>query len=401
MKTLTMATFIGLAIIACQPDAEPTGGPDIQERDSAGIRIVENPRPPDGSRLDWRIDPEPAASIGVLEGDDPYMLFAVRDATILSDGRIVVVGANELRVFDPSGIYLETWGGSGEGPGEFTNLYQADPWLGDSIVAGDFRHETMTVFDSDGNFGRIIRLEGSPIASLRAIFELGLYRVMRDGSILLAREPSDADSVDVAIFDAEGGSRRSLGSHPGWENYYLDRANTLYTVIFSRTLAMAPWGDLVVITPTNRSEIRAFTREGALARIVRLGPEPREPEQLHVDAYIEARVARVPSEMVEYRAQVREQLQDIPVAGYLPAFTSVMTDALDHLWVEEFAVPGEEQPGILWTVLDPGGQVLGFVETPKELEIYEIGADYIVGKTEDEEFGVESVQVWRLERSGG
>lgn len=396
-----MAAVIVASTIACQPDTETLGGPGVQERDSAGIRIVENPRPPDGSRLGWRIGSEPTASIGVLEGDDPYMLFAVRDATVLSDGRIVVVGANDLRVFDPAGVYLETWGGSGEGPGEFTDLYQADPWLGDSIVAGDFRHETMTVFDSDGGFGRIIRLEDSPIVSLRAVFELGLYSVMRDGSILLAREPSHPDTVDVAIFDAEGGSRRSLGSHPGWETYRLERANTLYNVIFSRTLAMAPWGDLVVISPTDRSEIKAFTREGALARIVRLGREPREPEQAHVNAYIEGQVSRVPSEMVEYRAQYRGELQDIPVAERLPAFTSVMTDALDHLWVEEFAVPGEEQPGVLWTVLHPEGRVLGFVETPKELEIYEIGEDYIVGKREDGEFGVESVRVWRLDRFGG
>ncbi len=399
MKMRTIAAITVNAFIACQPDAEPAGGPDVQQRDSAGIQIVENARPPDGSRLDWRIGSEPAVSIGVLEGEDPYMLFAVRDATILSDGRIVVVGANELRVFDPMGIYLETWGGRGEGPGEFIDLYQADPWLGDSLVAGDFRHETMTVFDSNGNVGRIVRLEDSPIVSPRAVFELGLYMVMRDGSILLAREPSHPDTVDVAIFDAEGGSRRFLGSHPGWENYYLERANSLNNVIFSRTLAMAPWGELVVISPTDRSEITAFTKDATLARIVRLGHEPREPEQANVDAYIEARVSRVPSEMVEYRVQYRGEMQDIPVAEYFPAFTSVMTDALDHLWVEEFAVPGEDQPGVLWTVLDSEGRVLGFVETPKELGIYEIGADYILGKTEDEEFGVESVQVWRLDRS--
>ena len=43
---------------------------------------------------------------------------------------------------------------------------------------------------------------------------------------------------------------------------------------------------------------------------------------------------------------------------------------LDHLWVEEYEAPGEDQPGVLWTVFDPEGRVLG-------------------------------VQVWRLERSGG
>ena len=75
-----------------------------------------------------------------------------------------------------------------------------------------------------------------------------------------------------------------------------------------------------------------------------------------------------------------------------------MSDALDHLWVEDYEAPGEEVDGVLWTVFDPEGRVLGFVDTPEGLEIYEIGADYILGKTEDEEFGVESVQVWRLAR---
>ena len=164
---------------------------------------------------------------------------------------------------------------------------------------------------------------------------------------------------------------------------------------------MAAWGDLIVISPTDRGEITAFTREGTPARIVRLGHEPREPEQAHVDAHIEAQVARVPSEMVARRAEYRRELQDVPVAEHFPAFASVMTDALDHLWVEDFAVPGEDQPGVLWTVLDPEGRVLGFVETPEGLEIYEIGRDYLLGKTQDEEFGVESVQVWRLERSNG
>ena len=46
MKTLTLAAFIGLAIIACHPDTGLRGAPDSQLRDSAGIQVVENARPP-------------------------------------------------------------------------------------------------------------------------------------------------------------------------------------------------------------------------------------------------------------------------------------------------------------------------------------------------------------------
>jgi len=60
-------------------------------------------------------------------------------------------------------------------------------------------------------------------------------------------------------------------------------------------------------------------------------------------------------------------------------------------------VPREEDPAPLWTVFDPEGRVLGFVETPKGLDILQIGEDFILGRFEDE-FEVENVQVWCLER---
>ena len=61
--------------------------------------------------------------------------------------------------------------------------------------------------------------------------------------------------------------------------------------------------------------------------------------------------------------------------------------------------PLEPRPAPLWTVFDPAGLVLGFVETPAELEIKEIGEDYILGRFVDE-MGAEEFQVWPLERVG-
>ena len=103
-------------------------------RDSADVRIVENARPPDGSRL-WQVGPEPSLSIGDREGGDAYMLYQVADATKLSDGRIVVAngGDDELRVFDASGNWLESWGGRGEGSGEFE--------IGEDYILGRWRDE--------------------------------------------------------------------------------------------------------------------------------------------------------------------------------------------------------------------------------------------------------------------
>ena len=64
-----------------------------------------------------------------------------------------------------------------------------------------------------------------------------------------------------------------------------------------------------------------------------------------------------------------------------------------------FAPLGDRRPAPLWTVFDPEGRLLGFVETRPGLRIFEIGADYILGRVRDE-LGVESVQVWPMLRSG-
>lgn len=390
-----------VSALACHHGDRTTSALRSEPHDSAGIRIVENSRPPDGSRLGWRIGPEPAVSIGKREGEVPYLFASATDATILRDGRIVVVdmASDELRVFDALGSHLATWGGQGEGPGEFIDLYHVDRWPGDSVAAGDYRRESITVFDSDGKFGRIVRLESDPSPwDLRAFFALGLYMVTGEGSVLVSRQPHGSDEVDIAILDGDGIRRGSLGRHPGWPSL-VQRGMVLYQPIFSRSLAVEPWAELVVIAPTDRSEIRAFTHTGTLARIVRLGQEPRAPERAHIDAYIEAQVSRVSSEDADHRARLRRDYNSVPVAERLPVFTSVISDALDHLWVEEYEVPGEERDGVLWTVVDPGGRVLGFVETPEGLEVYEIGDDFILGRVKDE-LGVEYIQVWPLERSG-
>ena len=344
--TAVVLTAIGVAGVSASV-AHPVR---IMATGGTKVRIVENARPPDGSRLGWRIGPRPLVSIGGGDGGDAAMFTDATDATILRDGRIVVAdrGTSELRVFDRSGTHVATWGGQGWGPGQFTDLYRVESFQGDSIVAWSQRNGRLTVLDSQGNFGRVLLL-------YRDAMQLHFQRYLLEPR----RDPQ---------------------------------------VIFGRRLVVAPWGDLLVVNATDRYEIRAFAAEGTLARVVRRDHGPRTPTPTQVDAYVEARVAQAPGEAVEQRMELRRHYQSVPVADHLPAFGTVMADALDHLWVEEYEVPGEDSSAPLWTVFDPEGRALGFVVTPVGLEILEIGANYIVGRVEDD-LGVDFVQVWSLERS--
>ena len=400
--TLVAASILVLLpALACQQHDTGTSALRSQTRDSAGIQVVENPAPPAGSRLEWRIGPEPSVSIGRREGEDPYLLYRAMDATILADGRIVVAngGSGELRFFDSTGSHLASRGGQGEGPGEFLQLRSLEPWPGDSIVAWFGPRANISVFDSGGNYGRTIEInDGSqPWVARPAATSV-------HGSILAVYSWEDRDTLVLQLLDGEGAVRTSLGTLPSWEPYLMHEGTEremLYWKTFSREPVWGVWGDLVAIGVTSRYEIKAYGADGSLARIVRREHSPRVPTPEDVEAYIESDVLpdypdATPSEQEDHRRDYRS----VPVAEHFPAFTSIMIDKLDHLWIREYDLPREERPVPLWTVFDPEGHVLGFVETPAELwMIYEIGEDYILGHSMDE-LGVESIQVWPLERSG-
>ncbi len=396
---LILLTPVPVTNASCGPEnARPTL-PATEVRDSAGIVIVENARPPEGSRL-WRVGSEPAVSIGVREGEDPYLLYGVRDASRLPDGRIVVAngGSSELRVFGPLGTHLATWGGRGEGPGELGSLVAVEPWPGDSIAAWYGPRRGISLFDSHGNFGRNFTLERDD-SDPRAVF-VRPASVTRDGIVLAGHDPHMfVDDVGVEIRDAEGRLVSSLGTHPGDDNVLVD--GWLDRRLLGGTAQQAVWGDLVILSPAGRYEIKAFSRDGTLAKVVRRDHESRAPTQADVDAFIEEQVYYPPGmvtpEIEEEQEAERRRYRAVPVAERIPGFNSIVVDRLDYLWVQDFEVPGERRPGVLWTVFDPEGRVLGYVETPEGLEIHEIGEDYILGQTYDA-LNVEYVQVWSLER---
>ena len=420
MRLGCAAIAITFGLAACQPDGNHSAATATQTRDSADIELIENPRPPPGSRLGWHVAPEPSLTIGAAMGDAPYLLHRVQDAMRLADGRIVIAdgGSNELRVFDASGTHTATWSREGEGPGEFTSLGGVDPWPGDSLVAWNAWYPLVSIYDRQGNHGRSFSLADSDPHDFAA--------ALRDGSILAHDDRVDSSSGPAGdrirvnerhyqVRDGSGLVTASLGTYPGREFYSTTITGTriVMEIPFMRRIAAVAWGDLAAIAPSHNYEIRAYAPDGTLRRIVRRGHSLVPTTPAHRDAYFLGQIRgsrdRPGGAADEQQAlrQTRESFGDLPLPETLPAFATVLTDAIDHLWVQEFRIlegefeiPGQEtSAGPVWTVFDPDGHVLGFVETPLGLEIYEIGADYLLGHTTDED-GVEYVQLWPLKRTG-
>ena len=393
----TPALILGSLSAACG-GGDDGGGLQSTVRDSAGVTIVENQRPPLDSRLGWRVGLQATVSIGTAEGDAAYELFRVGGAMRFSDGRIVVAnaGTGELRVYDQNGVHLASWGGQGDGPGEFGAMAPSglEPWPGDSLMARDPFSARLSIFSMDGTFGRALRLEGGYSS---------VVGPLPDGSVFAATlttfergEPGTSEiirpEVEYGILQADGSVQRDLGAYPGSELY---RVNTVdgspfpRPYPFPRSSFQFTWGDLVVITTNDRYEIRAYRPDGSLARIVRRDHEARAPTR----GDLRDAVARQNPD----RPEALDEVGDMPLVDAFPAFGRALVDRLGHLWIEEYRLPGEEHR--LWTVFDPEGRALGLLEMPGSFRVREIGEDYILG-TRTDDLGIEYVESWPLDRSG-
>ena len=78
------------------------------------------------------------------------------------------------------------------------------------------------------------------------------------------------------------------------------------------------------------------------------------------------------------------------------AFESIFVDDLDNIWVQRVEVPAMSQRR-RFDVFNPTGQLLGLVTLPDGFRIFQIGQDFVLGRTTgvmDEPY----VELWELER---
>lgn len=263
--------------------------------------------------------------------------------------------------------------------------------------------QRLTVFDSQGNYGRVFGMQDRVRIFVDAVLPGGLVLASRTDPSETSGDGLSRSRSIQEIRGPEGEPGPTMGSFPGSEYYSppVDDGVMVIRIPFSRDGFDVPWGDDVIVGSNDTYEIRVYSTGGTLKRIVRREHDLIPITPAHLDAYIERLVAGLPEpERAARRREEREEYRDVGLPNTHPAFRRVLADEVDHLWIQEYTLPGEAGPNPVWTVFDPEGHVLGFMDTPAGLRIFEIGEDYLLGYATDE-LGVEYVQLWSLNRSRG
>jgi hypothetical protein len=396
-RTACVAFLVTLT--ACGGEGAGSSGAVI--RDSADIQIVENAAPLWAEGKSWQLSEQPVLSIGELEGDPNYQLYQVYDARRLSDGRIVVAnaGSSELRFYDGKGKFLAAAGQKGGGPGEFQGL--ADVWAlaDDSLLTYDFRNDRISFFDPNGDFVRSFQLQtltgGKSSPSLVAPFT--------DGSLLISARTMffspqtegglRRDSVLYLRCDPAGALIDSVGWFPGPEWYVKSDEGIMAASsrAFGRSPVAATFADAFYFGNSDTYEIARYDGNGELQRLIRRTHESLGVTPDDIERWIEERLDDAEDE--NQRIFWEKLYGDMPFPETMPAYQRLVVDDEGSLWVEEYRRPGDDQPR--WTVFDPEGVMLGVVETPPNLEVYQIGSDFVLGRWTDE-LDVEHVQLYKL-----
>lgn len=327
------------------------GGQDARregstERDSAGIMLVENRQPRTERELTLTPISFDAGSLGLEE---------VRLVTTGPTGGLVLgdPGTGRVVVLEPGGRQVLAFGRIGAGPGEFRALRAVELDEAGKVVAFDPGNARVTWFSASGEIERERTVAGA--------MAVGAFR---DGSLLLRRIDAQEALAATGIhrprhllirLPSDGSAEIPLLSVPGDEAMYEQhpRMGLIYgPVPFGRTTLTALGSDRLVVADNRAFEIRHYSLDGKLERIVRRQVGEIAVTREHLEQYLSALPG---GDTEEGRGRLREAVGRVELPRTLPFLDALQMSRRGTVWVRSYAPPGERVA--TWSVFSSTGEL--------------------------------------------
>jgi len=331
---------------------------------------------------------EPTLEIGVESGAPEYMLAGVRAAISLDDGRIALANAGtyEVRLYQPDGIHSRSFGRQGQGPAEFEYVWTILDCVPDELWVLVLPY-AVERFDFDGNHLGTLRItlpRTGPPYGAPGCNRAGQFVAYGWGD-LSVREDHMRPQSGAFLLSRDLEVIADLGTVPGSERW---------------KTSPHPYGKQTVVGMTLRSayvgtadgyELLEYDLDGTLTRKIRW-----RGADLTIGADEVARFRQwAPTGEPGERGIRVEDILVLEFPETYPAYTALLTDPQDNLWLRAFAPPGVDRER--WTVLSPEGAWLGDLELNERFTLSEVGADYLLGIYRDD-LDNEFVRKYALDR---
>jgi hypothetical protein len=156
-RRILSAALVALSTSGCGESPPELGWTTIVDTLGDGTRRVVHVPPRSGGVVGTL---QEELRIGSVDGGGPAAFGRIKGVQILAAGHIAVLDAmaKEIRVFDSFGQHLATFGGEGEGPGEFREPFGLMQDGTGRLWVPDFRIGRMSVVDPESGFQESFRL---------------------------------------------------------------------------------------------------------------------------------------------------------------------------------------------------------------------------------------------------
>ncbi len=393
MRGISWAVLgLGVFLLGC--DAADPQPPTIRT-DSAGVQLVHSTTPAGEERT---VGAAPVLEVRSDPSDPASLLFQVVGVEVLADGRVAIanLGDNTLRLHAPDGRLLWRAGGSGGGPGEFTQL-RGVARIGDGFLAWQPLPRPAHVFDLEGRWLRSAPMPAGQGPHVRGILASGaVVATLRAGS-----SPLVAGLQEVALVRADTGASDTLAVLPTVRTVDIPGLRFAEAQALGPVLHVTAGDSLVYASFSEAWDIGVWGPRGLLRRIRRAW-EPVSVDPGHRSAYRET-LAAGGGEDPQVQHSYRLLAEGMSFPDHHPAHARLLMGADGVLWVERpqtqppwsegFDVP--PHPGV-WDLFGEDGTWLTTVHLPARFRLMWAGGDRVAGVAKDD-LDVESVQVWRLE----
>jgi hypothetical protein len=281
----------------------------------------------------------------------------------------------------------------------------------------------LTIVAADGGVRRTISPDLSGAASFVPAF-IGVtgtdHFVFRDDppTASLRDEPTGErrDSIRYFILEPDGAWTDGGWTAPGTEVYFTNQSSQWGSapVIFGRSSLETLRDGHLVVGNTDSLMLRQIGIDGSIKRTLSL-PSTSTPVSPHwVEAERDQRLREIdrPTESLarlgvtihaglsgeQMNSWAEARIRSLPNRTTLPAFSALRADALGNTWIAEYAPPGVNERR--WIVLNSSFKPVARINVAVRIEILDIGANFLAGRTRDE-LGRETVSLYRIVRRRG
>lgn len=412
---IRLALLIGAWGLGCEPTqrAQHRAGPADwagTERDSAGVRIVENPASGIWTEAtQWTVEKD--LSIGVVDGPQEYQFGHVVDADAGADGRIYVLDqqAARIRVFGPDGTHIRSFGRVGQGPGELSNniprgaqAVLMTPTGG--LLVPDRENSRATRFDANGEFAGSFALrpeEGEPLSL--SVLPTGDFLLHRSAPTFngLLRLGQKGEVLDTVLAFGV----RASPPDPQGRVAALTHAPLWSITSDGRLISGMSDRSRIEVRRSNGDLEMAIVKDDANAVL------SRQEQERFLERLLElwAEMFRTRGDSEDWiQSQLRRGRSIYILPDRLPAFTALTGGPEGTIWargvlpvdsmtreIVTHASPLRALASTNWDVYASDGRFLGDVGLPSRFTLFRIRGEHIYGMERDS-LGVQRVVRLRI-----